>query len=169
MKNHFTFAHVVKYIHHRILLIYRTSSHHTLIGAKINFRTKIHIYNLKMLCLYLLGQNCLHLTFYPYLSSKTYSCKYEKLPNTSINYLFMHTYILQEKWICWKCVKGNFERDEIFLESLTQCLVAVKGWEMCLKNFWRRKVRNNPLWLSGNRLILNDLRLNQSYYNIKEK
>jgi len=34
-----------------------------------------------MLCLYLLGQNCLHLTFKPYLSSETHSRKYEKLPN----------------------------------------------------------------------------------------
>ena len=34
-----------------------------------------------MLCLYLLGQNCLHLTFYPVLSSEIYSRKYEKLPN----------------------------------------------------------------------------------------
>jgi len=37
--------------------------------------------DLKMLCLYFLGQNCLHLTFSPYLSSETYSRKYEKLPN----------------------------------------------------------------------------------------
>ena len=28
-----------------------------------------------------LGQNCLHLTFLPYLSSETYSLKYKKLPN----------------------------------------------------------------------------------------
>jgi len=34
-----------------------------------------------MLGLYLLGQNCLHLTYEQYLSSKTYSRKYEKLPN----------------------------------------------------------------------------------------
>jgi len=34
-----------------------------------------------MLCLYLLGQNCLHLTFLPHLGSETYSRKYEKLPN----------------------------------------------------------------------------------------
>ena len=36
---------------------------------------------LKMLCLYLLGQNCLYLTFQPYLSSETFSRKYETLPN----------------------------------------------------------------------------------------
>jgi len=37
-----------------------------------------------MLCLYLLCQNCLHLTFEQYLSSETYSRKYEKLPNIVI-------------------------------------------------------------------------------------
>jgi len=35
-----------------------------------------------MLGLYLLGQNCLHRTYEEYLSSETYSRKYEKLPNT---------------------------------------------------------------------------------------
>jgi len=40
---------------------------------------------LKMLCLYLLGQHCLHLTFKPYVSSETYSLKYEKLPNVVIH------------------------------------------------------------------------------------
>jgi len=34
---------------------------------------------LKMLCLYILSQYCLHLTFKSYLSSETYSRKYEKL------------------------------------------------------------------------------------------
>ena len=37
-----------------------------------------------MLGLYLLGQNCLHLTFEQYLSSETYSRKYEKLPDIVI-------------------------------------------------------------------------------------
>ena len=40
---------------------------------------------LKTLCLYLLGQNCLHHTFNPYLSSKTYFRKYEKLLNKVIH------------------------------------------------------------------------------------
>jgi len=40
---------------------------------------------LKMLCLYLLGQNCLHLTFKPYLSSETYSRQYEKLPSIVVH------------------------------------------------------------------------------------
>jgi len=37
-----------------------------------------------MLGLYLLGQNCLHLTFEQYLSNETYSRKYKKLPNIVI-------------------------------------------------------------------------------------
>ena len=40
---------------------------------------------LMMLCMYFLGQNCLHLTMLPYLSSGTYSCKHEKLPNIVIH------------------------------------------------------------------------------------
>jgi len=55
---------------------------------------------LKMLGRYLLGQNCLHLTFYPYLRSETYSRKHEKLPNIVIH----ACKILQKKLICWKCV-----------------------------------------------------------------
>ena len=39
---------------------------------------------LKMLGLYLVGQNCLHLTSEQNLSSETYSSKYEKLPNIVI-------------------------------------------------------------------------------------
>jgi len=38
-----------------------------------------------MLDLYLLGQNCLHLTLKPYLSNETYSRKYEKLPNIVVH------------------------------------------------------------------------------------
>jgi len=37
-----------------------------------------------MLGLYLVSQNCLHLTFEQHLSSETYSSKYEKLPNIVI-------------------------------------------------------------------------------------
>jgi len=59
---------------------------------------------LKMLDLYLLGHYCLHLTFKPYLSSKTYSRKYEKLPN-----IFVHACkILQKRYICWKCLARKF-------------------------------------------------------------
>jgi len=38
-----------------------------------------------MLCLYLFGQNCLHITFSQYFSSETYSRKYDKVPNILIN------------------------------------------------------------------------------------
>jgi len=37
-----------------------------------------------MLGRYLLGQNCLHISFEQYLSSETYSRQYEKLPNIVI-------------------------------------------------------------------------------------
>ena len=40
---------------------------------------------LKMLDMYLLDQNCLHLTSKPYLSSETYSRKYKKLPNIVVH------------------------------------------------------------------------------------
>jgi len=50
---------------------------------------------LKLLCLNIVSfaQICLHLTFYPCLSSQSYSSKYEKLPNV----LTMHASILQKK------------------------------------------------------------------------
>ena len=35
--------------------------------------------------MYLLDQNCLHLILKPYLSSETYFCKYEKLPNIVVH------------------------------------------------------------------------------------
>ena len=47
----------------------------------LDFEKKLR---LKMLCLYLLGQNCLQKFLHlnqPYLSSETYSHKYDKLPN----------------------------------------------------------------------------------------
>jgi len=45
----------------------------------------LHVFVLKMLDLYLLGQNCLHLTFKPYLSSETYSRKYENIGSKRLN------------------------------------------------------------------------------------
>jgi len=60
-----------------------------------------------MLDLYLLGQNCLHLTFKPYLSSETYSRKYEKLPNIVVDackILQKKMYLLKmsgpQIWLC---------------------------------------------------------------------
>ena len=59
---------------------------------------------LKMLCLYVLCKNSLHLTFEPYLRSETYSRKYEKLSVIVI----MHVKILSKKGNCWKCVTRKF-------------------------------------------------------------
>jgi len=60
-----------------------------------------------MLCLYLLGQNCLHLTFKPYLSSETYSHQYEKLPSIVVHackILQKKMYLLKmsgpQIWLC---------------------------------------------------------------------
>ena len=60
-----------------------------------------------MLGLYLLVQNCLHLTFKPYLSSETYSRKYEKLPNIVVHarkILQKKMYLLKmsgpQIWLC---------------------------------------------------------------------
>ena len=55
----------------------------SIVFVSFNF-SDIHARLLKMLGLYLLGQNCLHITFEQYLSSETYSRKYEKLPNIVI-------------------------------------------------------------------------------------
>ena len=55
------------------------------VRISIRIVSSIRKQNLKMLCLYLLGQNCLHLTFKPYLNSKTYSRKYEILPNIVVH------------------------------------------------------------------------------------
>jgi len=54
-------------------------------ATKFKVRVELLDQGLKMLCLYLLGQNCLHLTFQPYLNSETYSRKYEELPTIVIN------------------------------------------------------------------------------------
>ena len=62
----------------------------------LNVEVPIDRLYLKMLDLYLLGQNCLHLTFKPYLSSETYSRKYEKLANIVVH----ACKILQKKGIC---------------------------------------------------------------------
>ena len=54
----------------------------TLFSIVLNCSCKYH---LNMLCLYLLGHNCLHLTFNPYLISEIYSRKYKKQPNIVIH------------------------------------------------------------------------------------
>jgi len=69
-----------------------------------NMQTSRQKDDLKMLCLYLLGQYCLHLTFKLYLSSETYCRKYKKLPNIVIHACKNNT----EKCICWKCLARKF-------------------------------------------------------------
>ena len=63
-----------------------------------------------MLGLYLLGQYCLHLTFLPHLSSKTYSRNYEKLPNIVIHACKNNTeqmYLLKMSGLqIWLCLFG---------------------------------------------------------------
>ena len=75
---------------------------------------------LKMLFPYLLGQNCLlHLTFEPYLSSETYSHKYEKLPNS---YPCMLNYYRKNEFVenVWPA------NSAWFIYVPTQCVETVK-------------------------------------------
>ena len=57
-----------------------------------------------MLCLYLLGQNCLHLTFLLYFRSETYCLKYEKLPIIiiycveTVKWLYYNRYSQLTRW-----------------------------------------------------------------------
>jgi len=96
-----------------VVYIWKWSSAHvwTIVKAIKHMRTFFSIdcmvsilMTLKMLCLYLLGQNCLHLTFKPYLSSETYSRQYEKLPSIVV---YACT-LLHKKCICWKCLARKF-------------------------------------------------------------
>jgi len=91
---------------------------------------------LKMLGLYLLGQYCLHLTFWPYLRSETYSRKYEKLSNIVIHACKNNT----EKCICWKCLARNLA---LFIYVSTHCVGKVKWLDF---NRYSQLTR----WCSGN-------------------
>jgi len=62
----------------------------------------------KMLCLYRLGQYCLHFTFSTYLNSETYSGTYDKLPNIVVYACKNNTekmYLLKmsgpQIWLCF--------------------------------------------------------------------
>jgi len=69
----------------------------------------VHVYYVEMLCLYLLGQNCLHFTLEPYLSSSdTYSRKYEELLNIVIH-----------------ACKQNFYRNNEFVENVWPTFVLI--------------------------------------------
>ena len=86
--------------------------------------------------LYLLGQNCLHLTFKPYLSSETYSRKYEKLPNIVVH----ACKILQKKVFVENVWPANLA---LFVYVLTHCVEAVKWLDY---NRYSQLTR----WCSGN-------------------
>jgi len=98
---------------------------------------KLSLWHLKMLCLYLLGHNCLHLTFEPYLSSKTYSRKYEKLTN-----IVIHAW----KKYYWKSIfvenvwPANLA---LFIYVSTHCVETVKWLDY---NRYSQLTR----WCSGN-------------------
>ena len=70
--------------HLSLLLMNSFNKTEAAFSCRLCFLRAFPFISLKMLGLYLLGQNCLHLTFEQYLSSKTYSHKYEKLPNIVI-------------------------------------------------------------------------------------
>ena len=91
---------------------------------------------LKMLDLYLLGQNCLHLAFKPYLSSETYSRKYEKLPNIVVH----ARKILQKNVFVENVWPANLA---LFVYVSTHCVETVK-WLDC--NRYCQLTR----WCSGN-------------------
>ena len=73
-----------------------------------------------MLCLYLLGQSCLHLTFLPYLGSETYSCKYDKLPNIVI---YACKNIKEKKEFVENVLPAN---SALFIYISTHCVKKVK-------------------------------------------
>ena len=75
---------------------------------------------LKMLCLYLLGQTCLHLTFQPYLNSETYPCEYKKTAKYS--YSCTYKYYRKNAFV-EKCVARKF--GFIYYVS-THCVETVK-------------------------------------------
>jgi len=80
---------------------------------------RIKSMHLKMLDLYLLGQNCLHLTFKPYLSSETYSRNYEKLPNIVVH----ACKILQKNVFVENAWPANLA---LFVYVSTHCVKTVK-------------------------------------------
>jgi len=92
---------------------------------------------LKMLGLYLLGQNCLHLTFEKYLSSETYSRKYEKLSNIVI---IACKYITEKNAFVENVCPANLA---LFIYVSTHCVETVKWLDY---NRYCQLTR----WCSGN-------------------
>jgi len=77
------------------------------------------LFRLKMLCLYLLGQNCLQLTFKPFLSSEIYSRLYE---NLSYSYPCMYFFYRKHKFVenVWPA------NSALFIYVSTHCVETVK-------------------------------------------
>jgi len=69
---------------------------------------------LKILCLLYFGQNCLHLTFNPYFSSKIHYRNYEKLPNIAIFYACLN--IAEKKNFIKKVCPATVYVDTHFLK-----------------------------------------------------
>jgi len=70
--------------------------------------------------MYLLGQNCLHLTFKTYLSSGTYSRKYEKVPNIvfhACKYITEKHEFVENVWPA---------KSALFINVSTNCVETVK-------------------------------------------
>jgi len=96
---------------------------------------------LKMLCLYLLGQNCLHLTFKPYLSSETYSRQYEKLPSIVVH----ACKILQKNVFVENVWPANLA---LFVYVSTHCVETVKWLDYNRVLSWLGgAVVTHPLWV----------------------
>jgi len=94
---------------------------------------KFKISWLKMLCLYILGQNCLHLTLEPYLSSETFSSRYEKLPNIVIHACKNITERMnllktcgQQIWLCLFTFRPIASKHPKALKSLTK--IVTLSW-----------------------------------------
>jgi len=83
-----------------------------------------------------LGQNCLHLTFKPYLSSETYSRQYEKLPNIVVH----ACKILQKNVFVENVWPANLA---LFVYVSTHCVETVKWLDY---NRYCQLTR----WCSGN-------------------
>jgi len=105
----------------------------------------VYRYILKMLGLYLVGQNCLHLTFEQYLNSETYSSKYEKLPNI----VLLACKNITEKSICWKCLARKFG----FIYVSTHCVIQLNGLTTIDTVSWLGgAVVTHPLWVQAVRV-----------------
>jgi len=99
------------------------------------------IHCFKMLCLYIVGQHCLHLTHLPFSSSETYSSKYEKLLNIVIYACEVSTEINEFVENVWPA------NSALFIYVSTHCVETVK------KLYYKRHSQLTR-WCSGNASVL---------------